>query len=70
MLPGRLPGEVFVVCPSERRPLGQNQDSLERLHLTAGVETILCHLDELQEAEVMQVWDSLLRLMPLQLGPR
>lgn len=43
MLPGRLPGEVFVVCPSERRPLGQNQDSLERLHLAAGVETILCH---------------------------
>lgn len=65
MLPGRLPGEVFVVCPSERRPLGA-EPGLTQLAWKQFCVT----LDELEEAEVMQVWASLLRLMPLQLGPR
>ncbi|TWW75469.1 hypothetical protein D4764_13G0001310 [Takifugu flavidus] len=64
-LPGRLPGEVFRACPSDRRPPGRPRTRWRDYVSRLVWERLGIPPDELEEvAGESKVWVSLLRLLP------
>ncbi|XP_056892948.1 PVR cell adhesion molecule related 2 like isoform X5 [Takifugu flavidus] len=65
MPPGRLPGEVFMACPSGRRPPGRPRTRWRDYVSRLVWECLGIPPDELEEvAGEREVWASLLRLLP------
>ncbi|TWW76581.1 hypothetical protein D4764_13G0012430 [Takifugu flavidus] len=65
MPPGRLPGAVFRVCPSGRRPPGRPRTRWRDYVFRPAWERLGIPPDELEEvAGEREVWASLLRLLP------
>ncbi|KAK3557745.1 hypothetical protein QTP86_000302 [Hemibagrus guttatus] len=65
MPPGRLPGEVFRACPTEKRPRGRPRTRWRDYVFRLAWERLGVPPEELEEvAREREVWASLLRLLP------